>query len=63
MISCEKVTTYKHEINYVLYVRIVTEILIVATRETGADPVMLVHHACDAIKSEPIELIFFHVES
>lgn len=63
MISCEKVAAYKHEINYILDVRIVAEILIVATRETGADPMVLVHHACDAIKSEPIELIFFHVKS
>lgn len=35
----------------------------VSARETGADSVMQIHHTCDTVESEPIELILLHVKS
>lgn len=56
------VPTHDHEVDDALEINLVAKVLVVASREASPDAVVNVHHACDSVKSEPVELIFLHPE-
>lgn len=51
--------THEHEIDNTLLVRTIAEVFMVATRETGANTMVLVHHARNTIESESVKLVHF----
>ena len=55
--------TYEHEVYNGFLVGTVTEVFVVTTRESGSNAMVFVHHACDAVKSKTIELVFLHPET
>lgn len=52
--------TNQHKVRNTLNVNLVSEVLMVSTRETRADAVMEIHHTRDAVEPETVELVLFH---
>ena len=52
--------TYKHEIDDALLVCIITEVLVITSRKTSPNAMVLVHHTRHTVKPESVELKFLH---
>jgi len=50
----------EHQVNNSFFVYRWSKVLVVAARKAGPDAVVNVHHTCDTVESEAIELIFIH---